>query len=71
MTFEASQILSVKMNPELPHIFMVKNSFEIVNIHILCIELCEVCMLTGTGHMLGWDNALQHGSVFNHPLVQT
>ena len=28
---------------------------------------CSVHVDHGTGHVLGWDSALQHGPVFNHP----
>ncbi len=56
------------MNLESPH--MVKVRFQKmvkdrINVHRVT---CSVHNDRSTGHMLGWDGALQHGQVFNHAL---
>ncbi len=74
-SFTVNIFPSVKLNLDSPHKFMVKipgwkYGFKMVKIHILCIDLRVVCMLTVAPDTC-WVgiSALQHGLVLNHPLT--
>ena len=50
------------------YIFMV-SKFEINRSHFVHRVTCSVQVDCSTGHMLGWDIALQHGLVLNPSLI--
>ena len=66
-SFFSHKNLSVKMNLESPYIFDVSCKKS----HFVHKVTCTVHIDCGNQHVLGWNSALHHGPVLNHPLVVT